>query len=98
MTGTFDYDQRGIIDSGHVRFFTRKSFKALVERAGYQVIRSVPVGLPLSIVIKNGKSSRMMRSATAIEKLALSVWLSLFAYQYVLELKQVKILKTGSPN
>jgi len=98
LTGTFDYDQRGIIESGHVRFFTRKSFKALVERAGYQVIRSVPVGIPLSAVIKNGKSSRMMRSATTIEKFALSVWPSLFAYQYVLELKQVKILETGSPN
>ena len=96
LTGTFDYDQRGIIDSGHVRFFTRKSFKALVERAGYQVVRSVPVGLPLSIVTTQKKTSRLKRIAVILEKLVLSVWPSMFAYQYVLELKQTKISQSES--
>jgi SAM-dependent methyltransferase len=96
LTGTFDYDQRGIIDSGHVRFFTRKSFKALVERAGYQVVRSAPIGLPLSIVSTQKNTSRLKSIAVVMEKLVLSVWPSMFAYQFVLELKQSKIRTTES--
>ena len=30
--GMFDYDQRGILDSTHLRFFTRRSIRKLVER------------------------------------------------------------------
>ena len=37
--GRFDYDQRGILDEGHVRFFTRASFERLVTRANFAVRR-----------------------------------------------------------
>ena len=45
--GMFDYDQRGILDSTHVRFFTRRSIRKLIERHGFTVRRLEPVGLPL---------------------------------------------------
>ena len=32
--GRFDYDQRGLLDRGHVRFFTRRSFERLVPELG----------------------------------------------------------------
>ena len=43
----FDYDQRGILDSTHLRFFTRRSLVKLVERRGFAITRIEPVGLPL---------------------------------------------------
>ena len=45
--GMFDYDQRGILDSTHLRFFTRRSLVKLVERRGFAIRRVEPVGLPL---------------------------------------------------
>ena len=30
----FAYERRGILDAGHVRFFTRRTFAALVDDAG----------------------------------------------------------------
>ena len=32
--GRFDYDARGILDRGHLRFFTRRSFARMVARGG----------------------------------------------------------------
>ena len=32
--GLFDYDQRGILDRTHVRFFTRRSFRRAVANTG----------------------------------------------------------------
>ncbi|MDP2905761.1 MAG: class I SAM-dependent methyltransferase [Candidatus Omnitrophota bacterium] len=36
LFGRFDYSP-GILDGGHLRFFTQKSAMALIERAGYRV-------------------------------------------------------------
>lgn len=35
MGGNFDYEPMGILDNTHLKYFTRKSLKALVEEAGY---------------------------------------------------------------
>src|SRR4051794_5460373 len=47
VSGRFGYDRRGILDDGHVRFFTRHSFEAMVKSAGYATRRKSSVGLPL---------------------------------------------------
>ena len=44
--GLFDYDQRGILDSGHVRFFTRRGLLDLVRRSGFVVTREQATGSP----------------------------------------------------
>jgi len=52
--GRFDYDLRGILDRGHVRFFTRKSLESMADRAGYSVRRREFLTLPLEIVDRGG--------------------------------------------
>ena len=47
--GRFDYDRRGILDRGHVRFFTRRSFERLVDRVGLRVRRQEALGLPSTL-------------------------------------------------
>ncbi len=48
--GRFDYDQRGILDHDHVRFFTRRSFLKLCDRSGWEVVRSRTTGVPLELL------------------------------------------------
>ena len=38
VSGRFDYDQRGPLDHGHVRFFTRRSFERLIEQCGLRIV------------------------------------------------------------
>lgn len=81
--GRFDYDQRGILDTDHVRFFTRRSFSALCSRAGWKVVRSRTTGVPLEFM----SSSRMTAAASTIERMARWLWPTMFAYQFIYELR-----------
>jgi len=37
ILGKWDYQDEGILDSTHIRFFTRNSLRELVQRAGYHI-------------------------------------------------------------
>jgi len=82
--GAFDYDQRGILDKTHLRFFTRSSFKRLAADSGFEVRRAEPVGLPFDVV--EGLGGRSRRVAHALDRAALAVNPKLFAYQFIFEL------------
>ena len=83
LLGAFDYDQRGILDRTHLRFFTRRSIRRLVEREGFTVRRLEAVGLPLDALDVKGAGGRVMR---ALDHLFLTVWPTMFGYQFILEL------------
>lgn len=37
--GNFDYAEAGILDWGHLRFFTRRTARELVDKAGYKLLK-----------------------------------------------------------
>jgi glycosyltransferase involved in cell wall biosynthesis len=80
--GMFDYDQRGILDSTHLRFFTRRSIRRLIERQGFSVRRIEPVGLPLDAVGLKGTKARVLRLA---DQVMLALWPTMFGYQFIVE-------------
>ena len=94
LFGSFDYDHRGILDGGHVRFFTRRSFERLIRRAGLRVRRREAIGLPLEVIERGGRAprgrSRAARVAVALDRIAVAAWPTLFAYQFLYELEPVR--------
>jgi len=40
LLGRFDYEDQGILDKTHLRFFTRKNAENLIEGAGYKIVES----------------------------------------------------------
>lgn len=90
LLGRFDYDRRGILDADHVRFFTARSFQRMVRRSGWETTTIVPVGFPFEVIDRGGRPGVAERARTVLGRLdgALSRrWPSLFAYQYVAELR-----------
>ncbi|MBV9369862.1 MAG: methyltransferase domain-containing protein [Frankiales bacterium] len=85
--GAFDYDQRGILDKTHYRFFTRKSLERLFRNAGFEVRRRSDSGLPLDVLAGSSKRPGA-RLISAIDKLLVALRPTLFAYQFVLQLEQ----------
>ncbi len=80
--GMFDYDQRGILDSTHLRFFTRRSIRKLVERQGFKVQRIECVGLPLDALGVIGTKIHVLR---LVDSLLLDLWPTMFGYQFIVE-------------
>jgi glycosyltransferase involved in cell wall biosynthesis len=90
--GRFDYDRRGILDRGHLRFFTRHSFERLVAASGYRVRRYESVGTPFEVVERGRQSdgsrpSRVRRTAQKLDRAGVILWPTLFAYQFLYELE-----------
>jgi glycosyltransferase involved in cell wall biosynthesis len=91
--GRFDYDRRGILDRGHLRFFTRASFERLVERTGYSARRHEFLALPLEIVDRGGpdaaagRGDGMRRAIKRVDHIGTALRPSLFAYQFLYEVE-----------
>lgn len=83
LAGRFDYEPRGIMDEGHLRFFTLKSFRRLLHEAGLapRRIKAAPVPLPLiwPRIFAAGRLEWVNRLAFGLS----NAWRGLFAYQFV---------------
>ena len=79
--GLFDYDQRGVLDRGHLRFFTLRSFVRQLRNAGFTLVRREATGLPLE-VFSHGQGSGV-RVARILDRLAVAARPTLFGYQFV---------------
>jgi methionine biosynthesis protein MetW len=91
--GLFDYDARGILDKGHLRFFTRRSFRRLVNESRWSVSRTEYVGLPLDVLSEDG-SKGMARFVKRVDSLLIRLRPTLFAYQFLFQLHPVAIEPT----
>jgi hypothetical protein len=83
----FDYDQRGILDATHLRFFTRRSLVKLIESRGFAIQRIEPVGLPLDALGIESNKARTLRLA---DRLLSNVWPTMFGYQFIVEATPVR--------
>ena len=89
MLGRFDYDNRGILDRSHVRFFTRRSFERLARDAGYNVRRVACTGVPFEVVNRGGGRllGVIVRPFVFLDRLLVRLRPTLFAYQFLYELR-----------
>jgi glycosyltransferase involved in cell wall biosynthesis len=93
--GLFDYDQRGILDRTHVRFFTRRSFRRAVANTGLVTTAERYAGLPLDVLGVDGLLGGVV---TAVDRLLRRVWPTMFAYQFVVKLETAPALLDPSPD
>jgi len=90
--GRFDYDQRGPLDQGHVRFFTRRSFERLVTANGLRVVARDTVGSPVDVLARGREDTTVgavAQGVAATDRAATRVWPTLFGYQFLYVLERV---------
>ena len=83
LFGRFDYLDRGILDSTHLRFFTDRSLRALVAEAGLAVIRRTVTPAPLYQAISSRWHGRTLAIVHAFNAWAARRLPRLLAYQFV---------------
>jgi glycosyltransferase involved in cell wall biosynthesis len=88
--GRFDYDARGILDRGHLRFFTRRSIERLLAEHNLTIVQHAVVGSPIELLERNGSpmTAWLTRVAGSIDRLATRVWPTMFGYQFLYELRR----------
>jgi len=94
MLGRFDYDSRGILDAGHLRFYTRRSFQRVARHAGWRTRVVAVTGVPIEVIgrrshgaVRQGAMARLAtRVLGPIDRLLARLWPTLFAYQFIMEL------------
>ena len=82
--GRFDYDKRGILDEGHLRFFTKRSFAQLLKRARWSVVSESAVGTPIELLTRN---LLLRKLAGEVDQLGVRLRPTLFGYQFIYELR-----------
>ncbi len=90
VSGRFGYDQRGILDRTHLRFFTKRSFERLAKGAGLEVRRTEATGLPLDVMAGSEGAARPglgRRVIAGVDKVGVALRPGLFGYQLVFELE-----------
>lgn len=86
LFGAFDYDQRGILDKTHVRFFTRRSLLKMVRKNGFEVVTMRVTGLPIDVVGAS-RPGLLRRAVAAVDGLLVRLRPTLFGYQFVLDVR-----------
>ncbi len=90
--GRFDYDQRGPLDEGHVRFFTRRSFEKLVASCSLRIVGRDTVGSPIDVLGRGREGTAVGSVAStlgAVDRAATTVWPTLFGYQFLYQLERI---------
>jgi len=78
LAGEFNYGKRGILDLTHTRLFTFRSFRNVVEQAGFDIHEMKAVPAPFPMALGNNWFSRFLVAANAaLTRLSKG----LFAYQ-----------------
>ena len=85
LFGSFRYSDRGIMDWSHLRFFTSRTIRELLERHGYRVTARHYTIIPLERVIPMRPESRLLRGASRLLLLLTRALPGLLAYEIMLE-------------
>lgn len=85
LLGRFDYQDRGILDRTHLRFFTRRTARRLFESHGFGVVSETPTAMPVELAIPVLGKRPLAAAARAAASAFARLLPTLFGYQFVLE-------------
>lgn len=83
LFGRFDYADRGILDRTHLRFFTLRSARKMIEEASCRILEGAVTPLPLQLVFPS-TDRQICAPLHEINYLIAALWKTSFAYQFVL--------------
>jgi len=81
LFGQFNYQQRGILDRTHLRFFTRKTARRMLEENGYKIQEERETVIPIELVLGWSEKNIVLRLFNRMLAAATKLLPGLFGYQ-----------------
>ena len=81
LLGRWNYTERGILDQSHLRFYTRKTARQLLEQNGFEVVKQWMTIIPVELVLGMKPETRTVRWASACLHAATLLLPGLLGYQ-----------------
>ena len=81
LLGRFEYAERGILDKTHVRFYTRKSARRMLEHAGYEIVAQKVTVMPVELVFGLPADNPLMLAINTALAICTRLMPSLLGYQ-----------------
>lgn len=85
MLGRFEYQERGILDENHLRFFTWATVRRMVQEASFRIVEVRPTPAPIQLVFPCTEREIFM-PLHELHFLTVRLWKTLLAYQFVARL------------
>lgn len=83
LLGRFDYTERGILDRTHLRFFTRRTFSAMLRSAGMDIAELRVTPIPLNLVHPAFRRTGWGKAIHALLARLTTAMPTLLGYQFV---------------
>ena len=83
LFGIFEYRERGILDSSHLRFYTMRSIKREIDRAGFRIVAIRGSSVPIRLIVPKAPNF-LLRIGERMLSIVTRVWRGLFAYQIII--------------
>ena len=87
LMGRFNYGEKGILDKGHLRFYTLNTARQLINRSGYILSLTKPTSLPFEVIFESIGKSRLLRLVDKIYYGLAKIWPRMFSYQFIFSAK-----------
>jgi 2-polyprenyl-3-methyl-5-hydroxy-6-metoxy-1,4-benzoquinol methylase len=84
LFGVFEYRDRGILDSTHLRFYTKRTIRRDVEAAGFRILDMGGSSVPVRLIVGSWTPEPILRAGERMLTWLTRVWRGLFAYQIIL--------------
>jgi 2-polyprenyl-3-methyl-5-hydroxy-6-metoxy-1,4-benzoquinol methylase len=91
LFGKFDYQERGIMDKTHLRWFTRRTARKLLEDHGYQIVEKRMTNMPVDLALGISPTSIVTRAIHRVLRVFTVLMPGLMGYQIML------VARAGGP-
>jgi predicted TPR repeat methyltransferase len=84
LFGVFRYRDRGILDSTHLRFYTKRTIRDEIEQAGFEVVALRGSSVPIRLIMGRFLPEPVLRLGERLLAETTRLWKALLAYQIIL--------------